>query len=60
MSFVDSDQMPYYRDLVSDLCELDEGLSGWEIEFIDSLSEWDGDFTDGQAEKLERVWKKRC
>ena len=60
MSFVESDKMPYYRDLLSDLCELDEGLTGREIELIDNLSEWDGDFTVGQAEYLERVWKNKC
>ena len=47
------------RDMLGELLGLDEGLGGWELGFIDSLSHWDGDFTEGQAAKLEQIYDKR-
>ncbi|HIJ67257.1 MAG TPA: hypothetical protein HPP51_03110 [Planctomycetes bacterium] len=46
------------RKMLNELLELDEGLSSWECDFIESLSKWDSDFTDAQAGKLLEVWTK--
>lgn len=43
---------------MSELCELDEGLSPWEVTFIDDMSKWKGDYTSRQAEKIEDVYQK--
>ncbi|RKY12684.1 MAG: hypothetical protein DRP65_00565 [Planctomycetota bacterium] len=48
------------RDMLSDLLDIEEGLSDWEIGFVESLSRWDGDFTERQATALERCWNKHC
>ena len=47
------------RNMLDELLEeVDEGLSNWEINFLDSLHNWDGDFTPKQAEILEKIWYK--
>jgi hypothetical protein len=43
---------------LEDLLGLESGLTDWEVEFIESLSRWEGDFTDRQAAALERTWNK--
>jgi len=44
---------PDLRDMLSELLGIGEGLSDWEIDFIESLRRWEGDF-------LERCWNKYC
>jgi hypothetical protein len=53
--FVDIDMMPQLKDLLSELLDVEEGLTSWQVDFIESLSNWDGRFTVGQAEKLQQV-----
>lgn len=48
------------RDMLTDLLDIEEGLDGWELGFIENLSRWEGDFTDAQAAALERTWNKHC
>jgi len=43
------------RNMLRELLDLDEGLSKWEMDFIDSLNNWEGNFTFKQADKLEEV-----
>jgi hypothetical protein len=43
---------------VEDCLEYEEYLTKWEIEFLESLSHWDGDFTERQDEVLERIMAK--
>ena len=49
-----------YRSMLEELLELDEGLSSFEMEFIDSLSYWDGDFTENQVKTLKKIWNRHC
>lgn len=47
------------RRMVEELCDLDEGLSGWEIDFIDDMADREGEYTEGQLNKIEQIWNKR-
>ena len=47
-------------DMLEELLELDEGLDSWTLEFIETLSHWDGDFTPRQQETLHKKWEKYC
>ena len=52
------EDMERYKVMLSELLELEEGLSNWEVDFLESLSLWKGDFTFPQADKLEKIWTK--
>ena len=56
--FVKRERMKYYRTLLDELCDVESGLSNKEIEFIDSLCDWDGCFTVPQVEWLEKIWEE--
>jgi len=49
---------------LNDLLALDEGLSDWEVEFVESMSQRFADghlsITGGQARKLHQIWERRC
>lgn len=50
-------------ELMADLCEIEEGLSEWEVEFVDDVSkrlERSGSLTDGQRRKAEEIWEENC
>ena len=53
--FPDADEMIELREMLTELCDVSDGLTPWEISFIDSLCEWDGSFTEAQATKLEDI-----
>jgi hypothetical protein len=53
--FVDESKMPELRKILVELLDLDAGLSQWEIDFLDSLNNWVGKFTENQAERLEKI-----
>lgn len=57
--FVDSSKMPELRKMLKELLDLDEGLSEWEIEFLDKLNNWSGNFTVPQAERLEKIAEEK-
>jgi len=49
------------QELVDALCDIEEGLSEWEVEFVDSLSKWMddvGELTGPQRRKAEQIWSK--
>ena len=50
----------HQEDLLDELLSLEEGLSGWEMDFLDNLDKnWrDRELTDNQADKLEQIAKK--
>lgn len=60
MSFIEQTEYDYYHELLEELCELDHGLNGWELDFIESLSDWDGLYTDTQANKLQEIYDRHC
>ncbi len=47
-----------YRGMLLEVCDMESGLTGWEIDFIDSLCEWKGTFTNAQAEKLQQIYDR--
>ncbi len=53
--FVDESKMPELRSILKDLLNLEEGLTAWEIEFLDKLNNWTGNFTVPQADTLEKI-----
>lgn len=49
------------REVLDDFLECDEGLSGWEIGFIDDMNEkrnlmW----SQGQIDKLDQIYERAC
>jgi hypothetical protein len=47
-----------YREMLRNLLDLDEGLTNWEITFLDDMNRWQGDFREKQAETIEKIWNK--
>jgi hypothetical protein len=48
------------QEIVKDLLDLEEGLTAWEIEFLDNLyaAYFDRDLSERQEEILDRIAKK--
>ena len=46
------------RELLEELCQVDEGLTSWECDFVDSVSSWEGLLTTKQGETIEKIHKK--
>lgn len=45
-------------ELVEELCEIEDVLTEWEVEFVDSISKWlkeHGGLTEGQRKKAEEI-----
>ena len=59
MEFATPEDMKELRGMLSELLNLDEGLTEWEIEFCENLHNWNGEFTERQAETLENIYRKR-
>ena len=47
------------REMLHDLLGLSEGLSQWEVEFIEDVSRRDGPLTAGQVEKITEIYEER-
>ncbi len=58
--FVKATEMENYRDILDELLGLEEGLTSWEVDFIEKLDNWDGSFTNKQADTLEKIYDRRC
>ena len=58
--FVDISEMEELREMLDELCELDHGLSRFEMDFIQNLSEWDGCFTEPQVGALRKIHERHC
>lgn len=56
--FVDIEMMPQLKDLLEELLSVEEGLTKWQVEFIESLYNWDGRFTVAQADQLNKVYEQ--
>jgi hypothetical protein len=57
---IQPDNQRELRQMLDDLLALDEGLTNWEMDFIDSLHNWKGCFTEKQADRLSAIWNKLC
>lgn len=40
------------------LADESDTLSWWECDFLDSVNRWIGDYSDKQAETIEKIWEK--
>jgi len=55
--------MSKHQDMLNELLEAETGLTGWEMDFLDSLvgqglnSQYD-DFTQKQTDKIEQIWER--
>ena len=58
--FVHPNEMEELRELLDELCDVDHGLSNFEMDFIQNLSEWEGCFTEPQADFLREVHERHC
>jgi hypothetical protein len=56
--FLDEDETEELREMVKELLDVDEGLSSKEIDFLESLNNWEGNFTVRQGEWIERIYKR--
>lgn len=45
-----TEQMQNYRDMVQELLDVESGLTDWEIDFLDSLHAWQGDYRPKQTD----------
>ena len=45
--------------LLDDICKLEEGLSDWEIGFIESVAKWNGNLTEKQYVIVRRIWAEK-
>jgi hypothetical protein len=49
------------KELVEALCDVESGLTEWEMKFADSLAKWTGPLTTqpgGQRETIEKILRK--
>ena len=56
--FVLPDETKCVRKMLDELLELESGLSDWEVNFIDSVCNWTGNFTQKQSETIVKIWGK--
>jgi len=47
------------RAKLQELLDLEDGLTEWEIEFLDFCHNWSGCFTTKMAKRLEEIHDKR-
>lgn len=51
-----------YHDMVDQLVKLEEGLTQWEVDFVESISHYKnmGVLTHKQVIQLERIYESHC
>jgi len=52
---MDAEENQELRELLEEVCDVESGLTVWEVDFIESLCEWEGFFTDPQAAALRKI-----
>lgn len=55
-----SEEQERARDHFNDLLALDSGLTDWEVNFIESLANWEGDFTEKQIAMIYKIYERQC
>ena len=61
--FVEDAEMPRLLGQLSDLLQVEKGLSDWDLKFLDGprgLTKWDGNFSVDQAHYLDKMYDKYC
>jgi len=51
-------EMNNFRDMLEELLAVEHGLTNKEIDFLDSLNDWEGCFTVPQANWLEKIYER--
>ena len=50
------------KKLIEELCDIEEGLTEWEMDFIESIAKWHdsrGCLTDSQHDKAEEILEEK-
>lgn len=48
------------RGQVKDLCNVEEGLSEWEVNFVNDMYNWQGDYHPKQEKKIDELYMEHC
>ncbi len=48
------------RDMISDLLQIESGLSDWEVDFVDSVDKNECDLSEKQRGVVEKLYIKHC
>lgn len=59
MALISDTEQEAALKFLQELCNLESGLSEWEIGFIESLAKWNNNFTDKQYTVLRRIWAEK-
>jgi len=51
-------EMDNYRDMLEELFAVERGLTPNQIDFLDSLNDWEGCFTVSQADYLQKIYDR--
>jgi hypothetical protein len=52
---------PTLQEKVKQIAEVIEEIgTEWECNFIESMQEWRGEYTDSQEAIIEKLWEKAC
>jgi len=46
------------RAMVADLLEVEAGLTGWEVNFVEKMNDWRGDYRGRQPARIEQIWDR--
>ena len=55
-----NEQQKEAREHLADVLELDEGLTPWEVDFVENVSHWEGDFTPKQIATINKIYERMC
>lgn len=56
---MDSERDSRLRKMVQEILDEEESnLDGWQLGFIEDMSQWQRPFSDKQASKIEEIWAK--
>lgn len=50
-----------YKEKVEEITEIVEKIcSEWEMEFLESMEEWKGEYTEKQKAVIDRLYQRAC
>lgn len=56
--FIDDENSKKCREVVDALLNVESGLTNWEMDFLDNLKGWVGNFTEKQARVVEKIYDR--
>ena len=60
MNNYEQEEEKEWRNILQECLEVESGLSDWEVDFLDSLNNWRGSFSEKQQITLEKIYKRVC